>query len=277
MSTEKSIALIGLLGIAFAMSGSAFAADATAAKASTSISGSVSDAIGRPLSNVVIRLQSENGKTVDITRTDSHGRFLFRAIAPGVYAVIATKRGFPPSSAVVVARPAGAASVALAMASKQPLGLLVAAKRQSEIRNAPSPDTGGSVYRFDQDTIGRLPQGADTPLRQVLLQAPGVSQGTYGQGQEQIHIHGENGGGIQYRINGVFVPDAVSSFGEIMSPRFVQSVNLLTGFMPAEIGYRNEGVIDIRTKEGLSTRAGVSNYTAVSAPRLSRASNSADV
>src|SRR6266851_4782172 len=81
MSTEKSIALIGLLGIAFAMSGSAFAADATAAKPSASISGSVSDAIGRPLSNVVIRLQSENGKTVDITRTDSHGRFLFRAIS----------------------------------------------------------------------------------------------------------------------------------------------------------------------------------------------------
>src|SRR5712692_9982012 len=194
MSTEKevrirTIALIGLLGIAFAMSGIAFAADATEAKASTSISGSVSDAIGRPLSGVVIRLQSENGKTVDITRTDSHGRFFFHAITPGVYAVIATKRGFPPSSVVITAQPGRPASVTLAMASKQPLGLLVAAKRQSEVRNAPSPDTGGSVYRFDQDTIGRLPQGADTPLRQVLLQAPGVSQGTYGQGQEQIHIH----------------------------------------------------------------------------------------
>jgi len=248
MSIEK--ALIGLLGIAFAISGIAFAANNAAAKAPTSITGTVNDARGRPLPGVVIRLQSENGKTVDITRTDSHGRFLFRAIAPGVYAVIATKRGFPPSSAVVIARSKRPASVALAMASKQPLGLLVAARRQSEVRNAPAPDTGGSVYRFDQDTIGRLPQGTDTPLRQLLLQAPGVSQGTYGQGQEQIHIHGENGGGIQYRINGVFLPEAVSSFGEIMSPRFVQSVNLLTGFMPAEIGYRNEGVIDIHTKEG---------------------------
>src|SRR6266851_9758874 len=163
MSTEKSIALIGLLGIAFAISGSAFAADATAAKARTSITGTVNDVRGRPLSNVVIRLQSENGKTVDISRTDSHGRFFFHAMTPGVYAVIATKRGFPPSSAVVVARPAGPASVTLAMASKQPLGLLVAAKRQSEVRNAPSPDSGGSVYRFDQDTIGRLPASARAP------------------------------------------------------------------------------------------------------------------
>src|SRR5712692_4327020 len=161
MSTEKevrirTIALIGLLGIAFAMSGIAFAADATEAKASTSISGSVSDALWRPLSNVVILLQSENGKTVDITRSDSHGRFFFRAITPGVYAVIATKRGFPPSSVVITAQPGRPASVTVALASKQPLGLLVtAAKRQSEVRNAPSPDTGGSVYRFDQDMIGR--------------------------------------------------------------------------------------------------------------------------
>src|SRR5260370_5062863 len=160
MSTEKSIALIGLLGIAFAMSGIAFAADATAAKARTSITGTVNDAIGRPLSNVVIRLQSENGKTVDITRTDSHGRFLFRAIAPGVYAVIATKRGFPPSSAVVVARPAGPSSGALSMASKQPPRLLVAAKHQSEVRNAPSPDTGRSVFRLGHDTTPPIPPNA---------------------------------------------------------------------------------------------------------------------
>ena len=82
MSTEKSIALIGLLGIAFAISGIAFAADATAAKASTSIVGVVSDEIGRPLSGAMVRIRSENGKPVGITRTDSHGRFFLRAIAP---------------------------------------------------------------------------------------------------------------------------------------------------------------------------------------------------
>jgi hypothetical protein len=57
-----SLALCGLLGIAFAMSRIAFAADATAAKASTSIIGRVNDARGRPLSAVVIRLQSRTAK-----------------------------------------------------------------------------------------------------------------------------------------------------------------------------------------------------------------------
>ena len=95
-----------------------------------------------------------------------------------------------------------------------------------------------------------MPEGQNTNLAQVLQQAPGVSQDSYGQGQEQIHIHGENGGGIQYRINDIFLPEAVTSFGEIFSPRFVHSITLLTGVLPAEIGYRNEGVIDIRTKDG---------------------------
>jgi outer membrane receptor protein involved in Fe transport len=48
----------------------------------------------------------------------------------------------------------------------------------------------------------------------------------------------------------------VSSFGEIMSPRFVQRVDLLTGFMPAQFGYRNEGIIDIHTVEGCSNPGG---------------------
>lgn len=84
----------------------------------------------------------------------------------------------------------------------------------------------------------------------MLQQAPGVSQDSYGQGQGQIHIHGENGGGIQYRINDVFLPEAVTSFGEIFSPRFVRSLTLLTGVLPAEIGYRNEGIVDIHSKDG---------------------------
>ena len=42
----------------------------------------------------------------------------------------------------------------------------------------------------------------------------------------------------------------MTSFGEIFSPRFVHSITLLTGVLPAEIGYRNEGVIDIHTKDG---------------------------
>ncbi len=136
------------------------------------------------------------------------------------------------------------------MEAERPLTLKMMAARLDQARNALSPETGSTAYRFDQQAITRLPEGENTDLSRVLVQAPGVSQDAYGQGQEQIHIHGENGGGIQYRINGVFLPEAVSSFGEIFSARFARSVTLLTGVLPAQFGFRNEGIIDIRTRDG---------------------------
>ena len=138
----------------------------------------------------------------------------------------------------------------LAMEATAPLTLKLITERLNKARNDLAPEIGATAYRFDQEAIHKLPEGQNSNLAQVLQQAPGVSQDSYGQGQEQIHIHGENGGGIQYRINDIFLPEAVTSFGEIFSPRFVHSITLLTGVLPAEIGYRNEGVIDIRTKDG---------------------------
>jgi hypothetical protein len=48
----------------------------------------------------------------------------------------------------------------------------------------------------------------------------------------------------------VFLPEAVSSYGEIFGPRFACSITLLTGIQPAQISYRNEGIVDIHTKDG---------------------------
>ena len=68
----------------------------------------------------------------------------------------------------------------------------VTAKRLDAARNALSPDTGSSVYKFDTDDITRLPQGENTPLNQVLLQAPGVVQDSFG----QLHVRGRTNDGV---------------------------------------------------------------------------------
>ena len=64
---------------------------------------------------------------------------------------------------------------------RQGVGVTVAAQRLNQSRNALSPQTGGSVYNFSQHAIKELPQGANTQLNQVLLQAPGVAQDSFGQ------------------------------------------------------------------------------------------------
>lgn len=122
-------------------------------------------------------------------------------------------------------------------------GTVVAAKRLDAARNALSPDTGSSVYTFDQSDIDALPLGNNTPLNQVLLQAPGVVQDSYG----QLHVRGDHAN-LQYRIDGVIIPEAISGFGQMIDARIASQVSLITGALPAQYGYRTAGIIDIRTK-----------------------------
>jgi len=212
--------------------------------------GTIKDAIGRPVAGAEVELR-ESGRLVARMQTDAAGAFRFRQIAAGSYVVVANQHGFKQTSETVAVSSIGhGAALVVTMEATAPLTLKVLTERLDRARNDLAPEIGATAYRFDQQAIHRLPEGQNSNLAQVLQQAPGVSQDAYGQGQEQIHIHGENGGGIQYRINDIFLPEAVTSFGEIFSPRFVHSITLLTGVLPAEIGYRNEGVIDIRTKDG---------------------------
>jgi hypothetical protein len=51
--------------------------------------------------------------------------------------------------------------------------------RLDRARNALSPDTGTSQTVFDRKAIRQLPQGDNTPLNRVLLQAPGVVQDSF--------------------------------------------------------------------------------------------------
>ncbi len=220
------------------------------ATAARRVTGTVRDALGRPIADAEVRLEL-GARVVARTRSDAAGAFVFKSVAPGTYVVSATKQAFKQTLQVVaLSLERRSEPIVMTMEAKAPLTLRVLTERLDRARNDLAPDIGATAYRFDQQAIHRLPEGQNSPLSQLLQQAPGVSQDSYGQGQEQIHIHGENGGGIQYRINDVFLPEAVTSFGEIFSPRFVHSLTLLTGVMPAEIGYRNEGVIDVHTKDG---------------------------
>jgi len=122
--------------------------------------------------------------------------------------------------------------------------ITVRAKRLDKARNDLSPITGGSRYSYDEKTIANLPQGDATPLNQLLLQAPGVANDSYG----QLHIRGDHAD-LQYRINGIILPEGISTFGQTLDTRFAKNISLLTGALPAQFGERTAGVIDITTKQ----------------------------
>jgi outer membrane receptor protein involved in Fe transport len=127
---------------------------------------------------------------------------------------------------------------------------------KSSAQNTVSDKTGGSQYRMSAQAIEQLPQGENTPLNQVLLEAPGVVNDSFG----QIHIRGEHAN-IQYQINGVNLPQGISGFGQSLDTRFAKSVDLLSGALPAQYGLHTAGVVDITTKSQLDQNGSVNVYT----------------
>ena len=118
-----------------------------------------------------------------------------------------------------------------------------ARQRLDVARNGLSPETGSSIYRLNRQDIDNLPQGDSTPLNQVILQTPGVVQDSHG----QIYVRGDHGN-VQYRINGVNIPESISGFGQALETRFADRISILTGALPAQYGYRTAAVVDIQSK-----------------------------
>jgi outer membrane receptor protein involved in Fe transport len=214
--------------------------------------GTVNDALNRPLAGAELILQSQGGKIVNRASSDEAGRFEFANVAAGSYMVVANKAGFRTAVSPVTLTASGATPVRVILEAATALNLEVTAKRLEAARNGLSPETGSSVYRFSQQTIQQLPQGANTQMTGVLLQAPSVAQDSFG----QIHIRGEHGE-IQYRINGIELPEGISSgFSQTFSPRLARSVSLLEGALPAQYGYHTAGVVQIQTKSGPDLNGG---------------------
>jgi hypothetical protein len=113
-------------------------------------------------------------------------------------------------------------------------------------RDSIQPQIGASTYAFSQQQIQALPGGANLQLQQVVLQAPGVTQDSFG----QLHVRGDHNG-LQYRLNGVILPEGLNVFGQAISTRLADSVNLITGALPPQYGLRTAGIVDIRTKSGV--------------------------
>src|SRR3984957_12334045 len=241
------IPVVGVL-IQLAVCTTAIAANVkstTITKARFKVAGVVKDALGRPLKQAALSLQDSSGKVVAHATSNDAGQFSFNAVPPGTYAVVATSSGFKTATSIVAVSAKGATPVVVAMEAQKEVSMKVAATRLNKARNSLSPDTGGSKYTFTQQAIQELPQGENTSLNQVILQAPGVAQDSFG----QLHVRGDHAN-LQYRINGVQLPEGITGFGQVLSPRFAQSISLLTGALPAEFGLRTAGVIDIKTKDG---------------------------
>ena len=129
--------------------------------------------------------------------------------------------------------------------------VVITAQRLADARSGIQTQLGASTYTITAEDIKAQPGGDNSLLNQVILQAPGVAQDSFG----QLHVRAEHNG-LQYRLNGIILPEGISVFGQTLDPRLAERVQLITGALPAEYGNRTAGIIDVRTKSGVFDQGG---------------------
>lgn len=149
--------------------------------------------------------------------------------------------------AVSSAFSADAVSVAQPLAEPNLATVEVTAAHLKSARIELSPKVGTTIYSIDSHMVDMLGQGDNTPFNEVLLHLPGVAQDSKGSGS--LHVRDDHAN-VQYRINGVQLPESISGFGQSIDSRLIDSTDFITGALPAQFGLRTAGIVDIQTKEG---------------------------
>lgn len=124
-------------------------------------------------------------------------------------------------------------------------------------RNEIFTQIGTNQYSFGEDALRALPQGTETPVSKALLQAPGVSQDSAASGQ--LHVRNDHAN-VQYRINGILLPDGVSGFSDVLETSFISNLSLVTGALPAQYGLHTTGLVDITTRSGAQEPGGTIGF-----------------
>jgi outer membrane receptor protein involved in Fe transport len=109
------------------------------------------------------------------------------------------------------------------------------------------PKTGTTSTEITNKDIDNAPQGGNQAIGDLLVtQFPGVSQDSTSSGD--YHVRNEHAN-VQFRINGIILPDGISGFAQYLETSFIGSMALITGALPAQYGLHNTAILDITSKD----------------------------
>lgn len=120
------------------------------------------------------------------------------------------------------------------------------------------PKTGTTQSQVNYQDILNAPGGNNQSISDVLItQFPGVSKDSTTGGE--FHVRNEHAN-VQYRINGIILPDGAAGFSQFLDTSFVGKMALLTGALPAQYGLHNTAILDITTRDFSKNQGSVDIY-----------------
>jgi outer membrane receptor protein involved in Fe transport len=221
-----------LLGITM---GVALAARAEAQLQQTTLTAIVTDAKQAAVAGARVTLTDPLGAELQTATTDARGHAVFANVSPGRYELRTIASGAAPLHLPV--------TIAAALPMEIAIGI-PAAVTDRVVVSGVLADESSSRGSIAGESISRVPvRVRSRALQDVLATLPGWSTEDNG----LLHARGVDDGFL-YVIDGVPVyerVDAVSGLAPDLTS--VASINVVTGYVPPEFGYKAGGVIEIRS------------------------------
>ena len=187
---------------------------------------------GKPAAGATVQLEGEG--SLFKTTADAQGGYVFPQVPFGSYRLIALAKGVHEVQVLVNVASGQVSTVDVPLSTQ-----LKEIAQTTVTAHAGAEGNPPSVNQLTRTTIQTSP--VNNSLDRLLETLPGVVQFSY---NEPV-INGFHG--VTYNIDGAPLPlGTTSNFAEIIDPKIINSLELLTGAIPAEYGGdRMGGVVNI--------------------------------
>ena len=205
------------------------------------IVGSVQNQDLRRVGQVLVEVKNQEGALVTTGVSNDAGEFSISVPANGTYSVSAIQDTYRSEYIVLKVGTEASGPITLTLSKTKEIAL--------EVRSPLAPiqyKASSETYSISRKDIEELPRGNNVELQDVLITIPSAVYGSL----KQVHIRQDHAN-IQLRIDGVPIPDTVSStFSDVISPRAWERADIILGGMEAQYGNKTAAVLDITTKSG---------------------------
>ena len=200
------------------------------------IDGRVLGPDGSPVDGAVVTLLDGLGNPLASVISQA-GQFGLTNVAPGTYSLRADA---PPLSALLQTLTVGGAlpvQVELRMSAVLTEQIVVQGEQ-------PGPGSTTTRITLAGDAVRRAPARLRSRgLQDAIATTPGWATEDNG----LLHVRGVDDG-ILYVVDGVPVYERLDGlFGVSPDPAMIDSVNIVTGYVPPEFGFKSGGVIEVRS------------------------------
>jgi hypothetical protein len=207
------------------------------------IRGTVLNPDGQPADSAAVTLLDPLGVRIAAT-TAVGGAFTLRNVATGTYSITAEAASLRASIQPI--------TVSSALTIDVQLRLSAVAAEQVVVLGAESPAAPTTTrVTLGGDAVRRAPARLRTRgLQDAIATVPGWATEDNG----LLHVRGVDDGFL-YVIDGVPVYERLDGlFGIAPDPAMVDSMNVVTGYIPPEFGWKAGGVIEVRSPARVSDR-----------------------